>query len=186
MSQNAPKPGGPPTSPNSDRAAGEYDHQDWHPERIAEEKGVRLLLTRIFDLMEGVAWHNQGVTGGHLHPLVPNESGDGSRQLHDDLFMFVIVQGKSRSWFLTLADNRDLGCSPTRSGEATSEHSREPTRCDVYIPNKHPRNLLRVNEAQTCALLVESLPESLSSLQGPVGNDSGHYPTDSTHPLWSS
>jgi hypothetical protein len=30
-------------SPNRDRAAGGYDHQGWHPERIAEEKGVGLV-----------------------------------------------------------------------------------------------------------------------------------------------
>ncbi len=38
MSKNTPRPGGPPTSPNSDRAAGEYDHRGWHPERIRRRK----------------------------------------------------------------------------------------------------------------------------------------------------
>src|SRR5258708_19856276 len=103
--------------------------------------GLRRVFFRysIFDLMECVAWKNQGFTGGYLQPLVPNESGDCSRQQHDDLFMFVIVQGKSRSLFLTLADNRDLGCPQTRSGEATTEHAKESTSGDVYITNKHQK-----------------------------------------------
>jgi hypothetical protein len=43
MSKNAPRPGSTQASANSDRAAGGDDHQGWHPERIAEEKGVGLV-----------------------------------------------------------------------------------------------------------------------------------------------
>ena len=38
MSQNAPRPARPPTSLNSDRATGAYDHYGWHPERIRRSR----------------------------------------------------------------------------------------------------------------------------------------------------
>jgi hypothetical protein len=38
MSQNAPRPGRPPTSPDSDRAVSGCDHPWWHPERIFRRK----------------------------------------------------------------------------------------------------------------------------------------------------
>src|SRR5258708_23335974 len=104
--------------------------EELHPSG-PDEQPFSLVLTSIFDLMECVGWNNQGVTGGHFHPLISNEHGDCSRKLHHDLFSVVIVEGIGRSWFLTLADNTDLGCPPTRSGKAASQHSRGPTSWDA-------------------------------------------------------
>ncbi len=45
MSQNAPRPGRTPTSPNSDRAAGGRDHQWWHRELTFRRREIPSYLS---------------------------------------------------------------------------------------------------------------------------------------------